>query len=205
MSAPEPPQLSRLAESAVRLLAGPEFSDAILGDLEEEIAERLPTKRSGWIWKEILTSAPGLFGMRLRNADFEGRLPFVVLTLAMFVLLYLWTVFVTIPIMIGLHDSFGIGGTTGYIYFYLLVRLPSVVFAGMVIAYLTFHRDCSLIRNAATRLSPLLLLIALPQLSNLVGSGNIDQWVSQTARILADTIALLAAARLGLWLRRKWA
>jgi hypothetical protein len=205
MSVSEPPQLPRLAETAIRLLAGPGFSDAVLGDLQEELAHRLPANRSGWVWKEILTSAPGLFGMRLRNADFEGRLPVAALTLAMFVLLYLWTVFVTIPIMIGLHDSFGIGGTTGYIYFYLLVRLPSVLFAGMVIAYLTFQRDRSLIRNAATRLSPLLLLIALPQLSSLVGSGNMDQWVSQIARILADTIALLAAARLALWLRRKWA
>lgn len=203
MSANEPPQLPVFAEATIRFLAGSEFAEAVLGDLQEDLARQPRPSVSVWVWKQILAAAPGLFGMRLRAADFGGRLPVLLISLAMFAFLYLWAAFVTIPIMVGLRDNFGIGPSTGYLYFYLLVRLPSVAIAGLVLSYLTFNRKRSLIRNAATRLSLLFFLIALPQVWFLSQSGIADQWISGIARLLADAMALLAAGRLGIWFRQR--
>ena len=182
-------------------LAGAELGEHIIGDLEEEFRSRTAgTGDQISIIKETALILPGLVRMRLSRIDLQSRKMTFALTMIGFALLVLWSRFVTRPALMEMHEELGLGPDSGYLYVYLLFRLTSILLVGFAISFVTFSQAQSFAANFMRRLAPLLLLIVLPQMWFLAFGAAPASHTAQFARVAADCLVLLIAARVGYWM-----
>ena len=152
-----------LVRVLVGWLAGPELREHVLGDLEEHSAK---APNSGAfdlrLWREVLTSAPGLVALRFDRRDFRVFALTLLATFVAYVLLLFWSTYVIRPAMIAIRDEYGAVSTANYLMLYQLVRLPGVLAVGTAVSYFTFRDDRLLVWNFVHRMMPLLVLLAFP-------------------------------------------
>ena len=60
-----------VARSLLAVIAGPDYADFLIGDLEEEMRARTGT-RAGWYVRQVVRSVVPLISMRIRSGEFSG-------------------------------------------------------------------------------------------------------------------------------------
>jgi len=202
VSADDHDAIPALARIVVAALAGPQYSEHILGDLEEEFqAINSGVSRRTWVWKQVIANIPGLLALRAREWNLRAIVLTLIVTLFAYAFLFVWGIYVLRPIMIGMRESFSETSPLEYLSFYLLIRIPGVVIVSAAIAYFTFETRATYSQNFAPRLLPLVLVLVLPQIWFVLTEPNVALTADLLLRVLSDCVIVALGGSLGWWFK----
>ncbi len=165
-----------LAQAILRLSSGIEFRDAMLGDLEEEFAQRAASNAQSaraWYFSQVLSSATPLVQQRVGRSAILSTILIVVLTVLAYVCVNAWDVSVARTAARAVARFFRTAPPIPFARLtYVAAQMFVVGAAALVIATLTFRAENSIVRNTASRLGMLAVVVVAPQFIAMSGPNG---------------------------------
>lgn len=191
------PYVARLSSPAfaralIAIAAASADRAALIGDLEEEFAQR--QKRSGekaqaWYWRQAALSTPHLIISRLRSPGVRQFILTAAAAIAAYMLVRIWDVFVARSAAQGFYRLFETESFGPTRIVYLLVQATGYLIAGAGIAWVAFDKRESLMKNFASRLFPTAAVLFAPALISQLAASDA---YSPAFRLLQMSVAALA-------------